>query len=30
VLGLSNGSMYEVLSGLSEGQTIATSTSNGG
>ena len=30
VLGLSNGSMYEVLSGLSEGQTIATSSSNGG
>ena len=30
VLGLSNGSLYEVLSGLSEGQTIATSSSNGG
>ena len=30
VLGLSNGSVYEVLSGLSEGQTIATSSSNGG
>jgi multidrug efflux pump subunit AcrA (membrane-fusion protein) len=30
VLGLSNGSVYEVLSGLSEGQSIATSSSNGG
>ncbi len=30
VLGLSDGSVYEVLSGLSEGQTIATSSSNAG